>query len=440
MNKAIELAEYASKRLKPLAGDFAISAEERNQSQIKFSNNKISTSQRWIVTTIGIFASINKRTLATNAGIDRKSVDKAIGMLEKLSRSVSENREYRGIAEGPFKYRETESFDKKMIDLDLCGYVEDSINTCLAKGVKRASGIFDTTASYYYLLTSNNVEANDKSTKAYFSIRALAENDGSGHCVFASRRTEDFRHAETAENAAETALLSQNPGTLKQGKYDIFFEHLPTANLMEHVANSASIFSVEAGLSFLGGKVGKKVGSDTFTMIDDATADWGINSRKFDEEGAPTRKTNIIDKGVMKGYLHNTSTAKKYKTRTTANAGIISPRPINVMLQKGNLNKDEILGKIKKGLLVTNIWYTRFQNHTTGDFSTIPRDGLFLIENGRIKKAVKGLRISDNLAGMLKRAAASSNDSRSIMSWELENPITVPQIHIKDVTITRSEE
>ena len=66
---------------------------------------------------------------------------------------------------------------------------------------------------------------------------------------------------------------------------------------------------------------------------------------------------------------------------------------------------------MKKGIYITNVWYTRFNNHATGDFSTIPRDGAFYVENGEIKHALKDVRISDNLLRMMKNISLVIIDS-----------------------------
>jgi PmbA protein len=142
----------------------------------------------------------------------------------------------------------------------------------------------------------------------------------------------------------------------------------------------------------------------------------------------------------LKNYLHNTSTAKKYKTKTTANAGLIVPSPTNTILKEGKISKEKLFKEIKNGLYVTNIWYTRFQNYLTGDFSTIPRDGIFLIKNGEIVKSVKDIRITDNLQKILENITGLSNKQEWIIWWGLENqiPVFTPYVLVKDVNITKS--
>ncbi len=435
-----EIAEYVIAKLKKQADDVIVQYDDAVVAQVKFSNNKVSTTQRWISSHISIFASFKKKTVATMILPDRKSADEVIRKLPKFASALSVNNDYYGISKGPFKYKDVQTFDKGLQDVDMCDVIEGSINSALKNGAERVSGIFETDVVHSSMIGTNGVEAEDSFTRAYFSIRSLCRNDGSGQYTSSGRRLIEIDCDDAAERSAETAFKSRKPSSIAEGKYDIFFEHLPAANLMENAANSASIFNVESGLSFFNNKLGKKVASENFSLVDDATLDWGISSRKFDDEGVPCRRTGIIENGILKNYLHNTSSAKKYKAKTTANAGILAPRPMNPIVKKGNLNKDEMICKIKKGLLVTNLWYTRFQNHTTGDFSTIPRDGIFLIEKGEIKGPVKGIRINDSMLRMLGSIGGISKDSRQMMGWELESPITVPQLIIKNVSITKSSE
>jgi PmbA protein len=91
---------------------------------------------------------------------------------------------------------------------------------------------------------------------------------------------------------------------------------------------------------------------------------------------------------------------------------------------------------VKNGLYVTNVWYTRFANYHTGDFSTIPRDGAFLIKNGKIVNSLKGIRISENVLNMLKNVKEVGKESVHLRSWEASTPILSPHVLIKDCNIT----
>ncbi len=430
--------------LKEGADDVVLFFTEQNSSQVKFSNNKISIITNWDLAELSVFVAVKKRLISTNMkDFSEKAVNEEVKKVMSLASILPKNEEYGGIFEGPAKYKQIEeTYDARIpkikdgsIDL-----IKGAINDVLANGAKRTAGVLEFSETNNFVVTSNDVEAESKGTQAYFSIRALLDKYASGHYVSNSRTLAKLRIRECAEQAAQTAVSSKNPGEGKPGKFDVIFESLPFANILSEVGLASSAFNVESGLSCLAGKLNKRIASKKVTLYDDATLPNGFFSTSFDGEGAPTQKRAIISNGVLKTYLHNTSTAKRHKTKTTANAGIIIPTPFNLVLEKGNLNKDELIRNIKRGLLVTNIWYTRFNNYERGDFSTIPRDAIFLIENGKIKKPVKHIRISDNILKILRNVEEIGKEETQVMGWENPLPVTTSPVLAKKVNITRSTE
>jgi len=131
------------------------------------------------------------------------------------------------------------------------------------------------------------------------------------------------------------------------------------------------------------------------------------------------------------------SLEKQYGTETTANAGLIMPRPWNLVLEPGDHSKAELFSEVKRGIYITNVWYTRFQNYVTGDFSTIPRDGIFLVENGNLRP-IRNIRVSDNLGRILRNVVALGNESFQVHWWEVSRPVITPYVLVKDVGITRA--
>ncbi len=352
---------------------------------------------------------------------------------------IQANKDYQGIANGPFKYAEEKEFyDKKIAEMDeeIISLTKQAIDTALKK-TKRTAGVFERTSGESYLLTSNNVKARERGTGLYFTIRALIDQNSSGYGSCVSRMKNKMKIQETAEHAANIAQLSKGPKISMSGKFDVLFAPHAFAAIVDHFANNASVFSVESGLSCLNNQLGKKVADSQVTLYDDATIPNGYSSSLFDAEGTPMQRTPIIEKGILKNYLHNASTAKRYKTKSTGNAGLISPHAFSPILKEGNFSKEELFKGIKKGIYITNVWYTRFQNHKTGDFSTIPRDGAFYIENGKIKTPLKDIRISENMLNIMKNISAIGKETTQIKSWEVETPTTVPYTLVKNVNITK---
>ncbi len=430
------------KFVKAGADDAIISINESASEQIKFANSRIATTQSWKIAKANVFIAANKRLVSTTIrDFSEKAVNGSISRIMKFAKATMPNKDYNGIAEGPFNYHELEdSFDPKVPGLNekAVDITEAALNAAEKAGSKRSAGVFESSTSESYLITTNSVEATDRATKLYLSLRAFVDKYASGHKVCNSRILSKFKPEEAAEEAAEIAVRAVNPVAGQEGIYDVLFEPLPFANILTQIGEASSIFNVESQLSCLAGKLNTPVADESVTITDDGTLANGFNSSKFDEEGVPTQKNMIIENGILKTYLHNTSTAKRHKTRTTANAGLVSPSPFNIVFNNGKLNKEEIILGIKKGLIITNVWYTRFQNYATGDFSTIPRDGMFFVENGKISGAVKELRVSDNLLSMLKNAAAAGSKPEQVFGWEVELPVTTPPVLVKNVRLTKS--
>jgi PmbA protein len=443
MESKKEAAHYLLEQFrKKGADDIIVSASDDHTSQIKFYNSKIATTQTWMSAKMEVFVAIKKKLISTSIkDFSKEALADSVDRLMKFAASASPTGDYMGIAKGPFSYNQPdETFDPKVAELGdkAVDLTEAALNAAAAHGSNRSAGVFESQVSGSYLLTSSGVEASDRGTHLYMSLRAFSKKDASGHCMTNSRVLSKFNVEDPATRAADTAKQALNPQPGVPGNYDILFEPLPFSNFLCQVSEASSIFNVESGLSCLTNQLGQKVGSDAVSLYDDATLPNAFGAVSFDAEGVPAQRTPILEAGIMKSYLHNTSTARRHNTKSTGNAGIVSPAAFNVVFKNGNLNKEEMLHGMKRGLVVTNVWYTRFQNYSTGDFSTIPRDGMFLVEDGKITGPVRELRISDNVLRMLKNVADVGNNSERVFGWEVETPVETPSVVVRDVRVTKS--
>jgi PmbA protein len=410
--------------------DVIVQFYETEGRQLKFVNNKIVKTGSELTSNIGIFAAKDKRIISTSLkDINKEKADELIRKIASMSNHIPQNEDYHGIAQGPFKYNVKFDYDKKVMDIDESDIIEKAINKALENS-KRVAGIFEIWHLKSHLVTSGEAEVKENSSNLYFSIRAFNEKDESGHMTCCSNTLKKFEIEKTSERAAEIATLAKKPVEAKSGRFPVIFSQMAFAPLLNNTSEAASIYNVESGFSFLN-ELNKKYGD--FNLQDDATLPTGFNSTSFDDEGVPTKKTDIFDKGILKSYLHNTSTAKKYMTETTANAGLIAPRSFNILF---DCKKGDVFD-VKEGIYITNVWYTRFQNYANGDFSTIPRDGAFLIKNGEIVQSLKGLRISDNMLNILKNIKYSNKKVIQIKSWEAEIPTFTPEVLVNNVNITK---
>ncbi|MEK6923205.1 MAG: TldD/PmbA family protein [Nanoarchaeota archaeon] len=459
MKSILELSRYALKEFKKRgADDVVINTSVSSNSQIKFVNNKIAKIELDSLSGISFFVVKDKKILSTSvkdviAGIvddviehseistSKKKIDNSINKTMKFIETIQPKKDYYGLAKGPFKYKNIEdTYDKKIEELsgkNKIDLVLKGIQAAQKEGAKRCSGIFETSTSKNMLLTSNNVETISNDSSVYFSVRSFLEAEASGHMTSTecTLRKLDVEHA--GKFSGKIAAMAKNPVKGDSGKYDVIFAPLAFGVLLSNIGGSASMFDIEAGVSFFGDSMGKQVASPKVTIYDDGTLPGGLSSGECDAEGVPTQRTPIIENGIFKNYLYNTSMAAKYKTKTTGNAGLISPTAWNTILEGGKSTPEQLIKQIQNGLYITNVWYMRFQNYVTGDFSVIPRDGIFYIKNGKIKHPIKNIRIKENMINLLKNVKDLGNDSRQMCGWEIDGSVITPHLLVKDVTITK---
>ena len=441
MSEVLTKTEEMVKKAKSLGAEEVIAKTTFGKyRQTRFSNNQIDITVAWndYVTDVGL--AWKKRLVATQIR-NFQNVDERLKQLFELAKVSKENPMFGGFAKGKFKYA-AGSTDKKLEDLENPEeYVFEAISAAEKEVGSQidSGGVLFTKFEDVYLVSSEGPVGVDGRSSIELSIRAFSEREASGHGVECSSTLKDFKPSRAGIKAGKVARLAKNPKMGEEGVYDVIFDPLIFGSMLAVWASMVSAFSVMVQMSVFVNKLGQKVAPKIVTLKDNPAA-YSLAGRVFDDEGVPTRENVFIDHGVLKTYLHNTSTAKIFKTETTGNAGLVFPGPWNVEMNPGDIGKDELFKEAKRGLYLTNTWYTRFQNYAKGDFSTIPRDGIFLVEKGEIKQSLKDLRISDNASSLLNNIAMISKERQHVHWWgEVDPPSLSPYVLIKDVHITRSK-
>jgi len=441
MSDILNKTEEIVKKAKALGADEVIARTTFGRyRQARFSNNQVDITVAWNDYVTDVSLAWKKRVVATQIH-DFQEVDPSIKRLLELAKVSKENPMFGGFAKGSFRYAKSNA-DKKLQDLeDLSEYVFEAIGAAEKEVGSQidSGGILFTKFEDVYLVSSEGPVSVDSRSAIELSIRAFSEREASGHSVECSSTLKDFKPSRAGAKAGEIAKLAKNPKVGEEGIYDVIFDPLIFGSLLGVWGSMVSAFSVLIQQSVFINKLGQKVAPQNVTLKDNPST-YSMANRIFDDEGVPTRENVFIDHGVLKTYLHNTSTAKIFKTETTANAGLVAPNAWSVEMDPGDMRREELFKQVKRGLYLTNTWYTRFQNYAKGDFSTIPRDGIFLIENGEIKQSLKDLRISDNASSLLDNIAGISKERQHVHWWgEADPPSLSPYVLIKDVHITKSK-
>jgi PmbA protein len=237
---------------------------------------------------------------------------------------------------------------------------------------------------------------------------------------------------EVGRRAAERALRRLGARKVATQKVPIVLEPRVARSLIDNVFEAVSGDTIYRGESFLADKLGQKVANDRLTVIDDATIPGLFGSSPFDDEGVPSRRTVVIENGVLKTWLLNSYTARKLGMRTTGNAtrGITGNAGVghgNMFLQPGTATPEEIIQSIGNGFYVTELIGFGV-NIVTGDYSR-GAAGLW-IENGTLAYPVSEVTIAGTLQEMLMGLEAIGCD------LEFRGSVASPTVLIREMTVS----
>jgi PmbA protein len=231
--------------------------------------------------------------------------------------------------------------------------------------------------------------------------------------------------------AAQRTLRRLGAKKVKTAKVPVVFDPMVANSILDHIFEGVNGDSVYRGASFLAGKLGEKIAGDQVTVIDDGTMPGGFGTSPFDGEGVPSRRTVVIENGVLKSYLLNTYTAKKLGLKTTGNAsrglaGTPGIGPGNYFLQPGRKTPKEIIAAIPDGLYVTE-FLGHGVNLVTGDYSR-GASGLW-ISGGELTYPVEEITVAGNLKELFFNISEIGND------LEFRGSVASPTIRVDGLIV-----
>lgn len=434
--RILELAEGKGVR------DLAVLIRSSRSWMVRFANNQATIVKHWDEVGVRVRIGYKRRVVIGNiTSTDIKEIDRALDKFLAIAKVSRENPLYTPLPKGPFKYELVEgSYDKRVLELvdKIDDIVKTAINEALANGAKRCAGQLSFGGGIKALVTTGGVKVSESSTSITLTVRGFSDGDASGTGVSCSRTLSNFNPEEAGAKAGRIARDASKVGNLEVGKYDLILDPLVVSNLFGYVLEAASGLGVYMKFSYFTDLLGKEVSTDILTITDSPKEPGVLGSTSFDDEGVPTQNTVVIERGVLKNLLHNSMTARLFNVSSTGNAGWIAPTPRVLKVSPGDYGEEELFEEIRRGIYISNNWYTRYQNYREGTFSSVCRDGVFYVEDGEFRFAVRGLRISDNFLSLLKNVKALSNKLYHVYWWESALPSLSPYVLVSNVNITKA--
>jgi PmbA protein len=283
-----------------------------------------------------------------------------------------------------------------------------------------------------FIANSNGLVKSYKEGGCGFGVSVVAEkgeqkSSGSESCT--RRFFKDLKPAEeVAAKAARDAYEMLDPKPLKTQKAAVIFDRDVAYALLGGILGAINGERVLQGASFLGKRLGQKIGSELITLIDDGTREKGLASAPFDGEGVPTQKRVIVDKGVLRGFMYNTIVAARAGVKSTGNAarggftGLPDIGPHCFYMAAGEAKPEDIVKATKSGFLVKEVTGYGI-NPVNGNFSGGAAG--FWVEDGKIAFPVKGLTIAGTAEDILNGIDMVADD------LDLNRTMTAPTFRIK---------
>ncbi len=309
-------------------------------------------------------------------------------------------------------------------------------------------GDFDTATSHKVMVNSRGFTGEQRRSYCGFSAAPIAIDEKGKmqrNYWYSSARTTRLLESpeEIGIKAAQRTLRRMGARPVKTQRVPVVFSPEIARSIMGNVFEAANGDSIYRHASFFDGMLGERVAGDNITVIDDGTlvfpdadgrAVGGFGTSAFDGEGLPTRRTVLIEKGILKNYVTNTYTARKLGLKSTGNAsrGLAGAPGIgagNFFLEPGECTPEALIADVKQGLYVTETMGFGV-NLVTGDYSQ-GASGLW-IENGELTFPVEEITIAGNLKDMYRNISAIASDLK------FRSASAAPTIRIEGMTIAGS--
>jgi predicted Zn-dependent protease len=418
------------------ADGITVTIDSGYQADVRFAANQMSTAGGVTRSQIVIDSAFGKRhAAATTNDVSDDSLRHTVEQSESLAKLSPEDPETMPPL-GPQTYVPVSGFFDSTADVTPEERARAALTALVPSrkaGDLRTAGFIIVNAGANAIGNRNGMFAYNRGTTTNYTL-TVRTNDGTGSGWGGAESPDwsklDFEALST--HAIDKARLSRNPVAIEPGKYTVIFEPQAVGDLVQLMEfylgaresdEGRSPFTKQGG----GNKVGQKIADSRVTIFSDPQ-DPQLLSQPYDGEGLPLNRQVWVENGVLKQLFYTRFWAQKEKMQPTG-------FPTSFKMLGGTTSLDDMIKSTPRGILVTRLWYLREVDPRTILYTGLTRDGTFLIENGKITKAVKNFRFNDSPLFMLNNVEAIGPAVR-IGGTEAGGAVVMPPIKSRDFTFT----
>jgi PmbA protein len=428
IDNVLRLAEFTE------ADETEVHVDEVDDSLTRFANNAIHQNVAERGLTVSIRTVVDGRTArATTNRIDEDSLRGAVE--SSLSMAHSQPKDPRLLPmPGKQKYRPLNRFAAPTAALtpeDRARAVKRACDLAISEG-QVAAGIFASGMSQSAMGNSRGLFAAYRETHAEFSI-TMQESPAASWAKANASSVRDFDPQKLAATASDKAHRALNAQELAPGKYTVILEPSAVLDVVGFLFYDFSATALADKRSCLNDRMGKPIFGENISVTDDAYHPLQLGA-PFDGEGMPREKVALVQNGVPKNLVYSRVSAKAAKKKPTGH-GFTLPNeygeaPMNLVFAGGNDSIEKMIASTDRGLLVTRLWYIREVDPYEKIMTGMTRDGLFLVEKGKVTSAVKNFRFNQSLLDMLKNVEMMGPAVRATGEEAFE--MVVPAMKVRD--------
>ena len=396
---------------------------------IRYARNAVSTAGQISTMSLGVSSTFGKKTgSATINEFDDASLQKVVKRAEELAMLAPENPEFMPPL-GPQTFPESNTYNAKtaaMTPDTRAEMVGKSLSVSKAAGLD-AAGFLENSTRFNAIMNSKGLFAYNKGTDVSFSVTVRnKQGTGSGYVEQGFNDLDKMDTLALSKIAASKANGSAGAKAIEPGKYTVILEPLAASDIIGNMFRGFDARSADEGRSFMskkggGTRLGEQLFSENVNIYSDPM-NAEIPSATFTGEGLPVKRTQWVEKGIVKNLSYS---------RYWAAQKNVQPLPFSrsMVIEGGTQSLEDLIKSTEKGILVTRFWYIRSVDPQTLLLTGLTRDGTFYIENGEIKFPIKNFRFNESPVIMLNNVEALGKPVRTGSGL-------IPPMKIRDFTFT----
>ncbi len=407
------------------ADEVEVSFGESTEKATRFANNAIIQSVSSEGRSVGVSVAFGQKVgRATTNDISDQGLRAVIERAEAIARHAEPDTEYLA-PPGPQDYPKVDGYRETTVQLShedrargLAGAIEPS-----AAAGYRAAGSYTTYAHSSAIGNGHGLFGYHRSTHADYVHTVLTDNS-SGWASAVSPDASRVDPSAVGRVAFAKAEAAKDPIALEPGAYTVVMEPSAFSGILSIAGWTMQAKSAHEGRSAWTNREGTQVGVDALTLRTVPGCP-ELPGSPWTQQGLASREITWIDKGRLETLMYDRFWAQK-------SGHAVTGHPSNLIVSGTDASTDDLIATVERGVLITRFWYIRFVDPMTLMITGMTRDGLFLIEDGKVTRGLRNMRFNDSPLRIFQAIRKLGKPQPT----SLHGPIVAPPVLVEDFHFT----